>query len=68
MKNSDPPAFFKILPVLVMIITAVLFPAAFFIGFSYDLIVSVILILLIIILAALIVLCSHAGRGKGGGL
>ena len=64
MQNSAPFTFLTILLILLMAGAAILFPAALFMGFSYDRIVAVILILLIIVLALLTVLCSHSRRDE----
>lgn len=61
MKNST-----RILTVLLLILMAgfaVLFPAALFMGFSYDTIAAVLLVMLVIVLAAL---CFIEKGRKGG--
>lgn len=62
MKNS-----IRILTVLLLILMAgfaILFPAALFMGFSYDAIAAVLLVMLVIVLAVLRL--NKKGR-KGGG-
>lgn len=61
MKNSS--RVFTVLLLILMAGFAVLFPAALFLGLSYDVITAVLLILLVIALAAL---HFDEKTGKGG--